>query len=444
MTAKNQSAYSAEQWQQLEQLVFNGDSAALTAVRDYARHNGLPPVPFLVACAQYAIAATPGSVMLEAGLGPGTANLFVCLMDAPGMGKDRLMKFVRRAMQVSCNGRPLEPVPASVSSGEGVITSMIEHDEKGNPIVEDGAVMPGAPVLFGVSEVGLLGNLMKRQGNTLRQNLLSVYSGNPLGINNRNDKMYLAQDSYRGCLWVGAQPDTAGILLEGGDDGLRHRFVFVELEDPLLEIDHDYPEAQLLPVEVPKQLVEGKPFTFPRKVQQYSRYMQKQKLKHGAAVAPVGHADFTTAKLAMGIALLRSQSSASQHDYDSAKAIMEYSAAVIARCERHQSAKRIEDRAARRGEEDQAAELAAEKKEQRHQATINRITKKIVDWLDVDDGQVPEPETWMQYEQTLASRDRKKARVVRDQLARDSVVRVKGDHVERGPAFHQFVEAVLS
>lgn len=444
MTAPNASAYSEEQWQQLEQLVFNTDSAALAAVRDYARHNSLPPVPFLVACAQYAIAATPGNVMLDAGLGPGTANLFVCLMDSPGMGKDRLMKYVRRGMKVSCNGRPLEPVPASVSSGEGVITSMIEHDENNNPIVEDGAAMPGAPVLFGISEVGLLGNLMKRQGNTLRQNLLSVYSGNPLGINNRKDKVQLPEDSYRGCMWVGAQPDTAGILLEGGDDGLRHRFVFVELEDPLLDVDYDYPEAQLMPVDIPKQLMEGKPFTFPRKVQQYSRDMQKRKLKHGAAVAPVGHADFTTAKLAMGIALLRSQSSASQHDYDSAKAIMEYSAAVIARCEQHGSTKRIEQKAERRGEEEQAAELAAEAKEQRHQATISRITKKIVDWLDVDDGQVPEPGTWMQYEQTLASRDRKKARVIRDQLARDSVVMVKGDHVERGPAFHQFVEVVLA
>lgn len=436
MTVFNASAYSEKQWQQLEQQVFNGDSAALTAVRDYARHNNLPPVPFLVACAQYAIAATPSNVMLDAGLGPGTANMFVCLMDAPGMGKDRLMKFVRRAMQVSCNGKPLEPAPASVSSGEGVITSMIEHDEKGNPIVEDGAAMPGAPVLFGVSEVGLLGNLMKRQGNTLRQNLLSVYSGNPLGINNRNDKMYLAQDSYRGCLWVGAQPDTAGILLEGGDDGLRHRFVFVELEDPLLDIDHDYPEAELLPVEIPKRLVDGEPFTFPREVCLYSRMMLKQKLKHGASVAPVGHADFTTAKLAMGIALLRSQSSASQHDYDSAKAIMEYSAAVIARCERHQSTKRIEDRAARRGEDEQAAELAAEQRMKRQEEKRQRLIGKIVAWVDVEDGCSPEPETWQQFRQTLNSRDRPGADSVCGQLVNDGVLRWDGDRVERGPAFH--------
>lgn len=439
MTAFNASAYSVEQWRELEQQVFDNGSAALTAVRDYARHNNLPPVPFLVACAQYAIAATPSSVMLDAGLGPGTANMFVCLMDAPGMGKDRLMKYVRRAMQVSCNGRPLEPVPASVSSGEGVITSMIEHDEKGNPIVEDGAAMPGAPVLFGVSEVGLLGNLMKRQGNTLRQNLLSVYSGNPLGINNRQDKMYLAQDSYRGCLWVGAQPDTAGILLEGGDDGLRHRFVFVELEDPLLDIDREYPEAQLLPVELPKRLVDGKPFTFPREVCQYSQLMLKQKLKHGAAVAPVGHADFTTAKLAMGIALLRSQSSASQHDYDSAKAIMGYSAAVIARCERHQSDKRIEDRAARRGEDEQAAELAAERRMKRKEEKRQRLIQKIVSWVDVEDGCTPEPETWQQFRQTLNSRDRSDADSICGQMIHDGVLRRDGDYVERGPAFQNVV-----
>ncbi|MDK4330301.1 hypothetical protein QPX50_05185, partial [Corynebacterium accolens] len=307
--ADSNSAYSVQQWQELENTVFNTDSAALAAIRDYARYNSLPPVSFLVGCALYVIAATPGKVMLDTGLGTGTANLFVCLMDAPGMGKDRLMKYVRRAMHVSCQGKALEPTAASISSGEGVITSMIEHDDNGNPLVEDGTAVPGAPVLFGVSEVGLLGNLMKRQGNTLRQNLLSVYSGNPMGINNRKDKIQLPEDSYRGCLWVGAQPDTAGILLEGGDDGLRHRFVFVELVDPLVDVDRNYPEAELMPVDIPARLMEDKPFTFPRAVQQYSR--DRQKLKHGAAVAPVGHADFTTAKLAMGIALLRSQASAS-------------------------------------------------------------------------------------------------------------------------------------
>lgn len=437
--ADSNSAYSVQQWQELEDKVFNTDSAALAAIRDYARYNSLPPVPFLVACAQYAIAATPGKVMLDAGLGTGTANLFVCLMDAPGMGKDRLMKYVRRAMQVSCNGKPLEPAQAAVSSGEGVITSMVEHDDNGNPLGEGGTAVPGAPVLFGVSEVGLLGNLMKRQGNTLRQNLLSVYSGNPMGINNRKDKIQLPEDSYRGCLWVGAQPDTAGILLEGGDDGLRHRFVFVELVDPLVDVDRDYPEAELMPVDIPARLMEGKPFTFPRAVQQYSRGMQKQKLKHGAAVAPVGHADFTTAKLAMGIALLRSQASASQHDYASAKAIMGYSAAVIARCEQHQSTKRIEDRAARRGEDEQAAELAAERRMKRKEEKRSRLIQKIAAWVDVEDGCRPEPETWQQFRQMLNSRDRPDADSIFGQMVHDGALRRDGEHVERGPAFHHFV-----
>lgn len=436
---ENSSAYSLQQWQELEDKVFNTDSAALAAIRDYARYNNLPPVSFLVGCALYAIAATPGKVMLDAGLGTGTANLFVCLMDAPGMGKDRLMKYVRRAMHVSCQGKTLEPTAASISSGEGVITSMIEHDDNGNPLVEDGTAIPGAPVLFSVAEVGLLGSLMKRQGNTLRQNLLSVYSGNPLGINNRRDKIQLPEDSYRGCLSVGAQPDTANILLEGGDDGLRHRFVFVELVDPLVDVDRTYPKAELLPVDIPARLMEGEPFSFPRKVQQYSRDMQKQKLKHGAAVAPIGHADFTTAKLAMGIALLRSQASASQHDYDSAKAIMDYSAAVIARCEQHGSDRRIEDRAARRGEDEQAAELAAERRMKRKEEKRNRLTQKIVEWVDVEDGCRPEPETWQQFRQTLNSRDRPDADSILGQMVHDGALRWDGSRVERGPSFHHFV-----
>ncbi|MDK4331526.1 hypothetical protein QPX50_11585 [Corynebacterium accolens] len=118
---------------------------------------------------------------------------------------------------------------------------------------------------------------------------------------------------------------------------------------------------------------------------------------------------------------------------------MDYSAAVIARCEQHDSVKRIEDRAARRGEDEQAAELAAERRMKRKEEKRSRLIQKIVAWVDVEDGYRPEPETWQQFRQTLNSRDRSDANSILGQMVHDGVLRRDSERVERGPAFHKVV-----
>ena len=120
---KFDSVYSVEQWRQLEAALFDDAGDALQRVRDYARANHRPPVAFLVACALYALTATPGHVRFDAGLGPGAPNLFVVLMGRPGGGKDKLIEAASDAVTVLQDGNdlglPLRPQSHGIGSGNG-------------------------------------------------------------------------------------------------------------------------------------------------------------------------------------------------------------------------------------------------------------------------------------------------------------------------------------
>lgn len=355
------------QWRQLEAAVFGGAGAALKRVRDYARANQLPPVAFLEAAAMYALACTPGGVTLDAGLGPFSPNMFVCLMGAPGMGKDRLMRATRRAITVSGCGKILTPKDAGIGSGEGMLKAL--EPTEAEPVAQ--------PVLFGVSEVGLLRQLAGRQGSTLRPHMLNVYSGNTLTTNNKADKTYVPADSYRACMWVGAQPDTVGYLLEGDDDGLRHRFIFTELVDPLRTTGGEYPSAMPLKVDVPAALLRGEPMQFAQSIVDSVRDTQERKLIYGAVPGDNGHRMQTTLKLAAGIALLASADRVTEEDFARARALMDYSSDVIAGAEAHLFGKRV-DADAERLERRDAAE------EQREASKVAKARRQVLEAVQGD------------------------------------------------------------
>lgn len=357
MEPQIQSVYpTRDQWRQLENAVFGGAGRELERVRDYARANHVSPVAFLNAAVVYVLAATPGSVTLDAGLGAFSPNLFMCFMGTPGAGKDRLMRVTRRGITVKGGGKCLHPTDAGIGSGEGVITALMPDAEAEPPVA--------ASVLFGVSEVGLLKQLAGRQGSTLRPHLLNVYSGNALSLNNKRERLLVPADSYRACMWVGCQPDTAGFILEGDDDGLRHRFVFTELVDPVRTPSGEYPETLPLNVDIPDTLLRGEPMQFATPIVQAVRDEQVRKLMYGAALGGNGHQTQTTLKVAAGIALLHSRDSVTEEDYARARSLMAYSADVAAAAEAHLFGKRVEadaERIARReaAEEQHHAERAA-------------------------------------------------------------------------------------
>lgn len=361
------------QWRQLEQSVFGGAGAALERVRDYARANYLPPIALLEAAALYTLACTPGSVTLDAGLGPFSPNMFLCLMGAPGMGKDRLMRCARRAVMVYGGGKQLTPKDAGIGSGEGMLKALEATEEE--PVAQ--------PVLIGVSEVGLFRQLAGRQGSTLRPHLLNMYSGNALTTNNKADNTFIPADTYRACMWVGAQPDTVGYLLEGDDDGLRHRFIFTELVDPARTPGGEYPQAQPLRVEVPESMLNGEPMQFAPEITHSVRGGQEQKLIFGPAPGSSGHGMQTVLKLAAGIALLRSSNYVTEDDYARAKALMAYSSDVVAAAEVHLFGKRVEADAERMERRDAA-------EEQRQVAKVAKARRDVLEALRAEDGPVAE------------------------------------------------------
>lgn len=373
MEHKIHSVYpDPNQWRQLENSVFGGAGGELQRVRDYARANHVSPVAFLNAAVLYTLAATPGTVTLDAGLGPFSPNLFLCCMGSPGAGKDRLMRTTRRGITVAGGGKDLRPTDAGIGSGEGLLAAL-SPDGEGNA--------PGASVLFGVSEVGLLKQLAGRQGSTLRPHLLNVYSGNALTVNNKSERLLIPADSYRACLWVGCQPDTAGFLLEGDDDGLRHRFVFTELVDPVRTPGGEYPKTLPLHVSIPDALLHGEPMQFAEPIVRAVRDEQTMKLIYGAAPSGSGHQTQTTLKVAAGITLLHSRDSVTEGDYARACALMRYSADVAAAAEVHLFGKRVDadaERLARR-------EAAEEQRDAKRAAKARRLVLEAVrdagDWV---------------------------------------------------------------
>lgn len=361
---KFDSVYTVEQWQQLEATVFDDAGDALQRVRDYARANRRPPIAFLVACALYAITATPGRVQLDAGVGPGAPNMFVVLMARPGGGKDQLINAASDAVRVFAAddqlGVPMRPKTHTVGSGEGVLTSLQPE--------QDG--QPGPSVLFTVTEVGLMGALAERQGSTLRPHLLNIYSGGALALNNRKEKLWVEPNSYRAGMVLGAQPDKAGFIVSGQDDGFKHRFVFVEVLDPLRDTGRDYQPVDLHPVVVPSSVMNGTPMGVAPSVRQRVLRERDETLMYGPPVDGGGHRMFTTLKLAMGLALLRSGERIEEEDYQRAEALMVFSDAIARGCEAHLERQQVEEAATRLERKDAAEEAMLERAKPRARARV--------------------------------------------------------------------------
>lgn len=351
------SALSMEQWEQLETDLFDGAGQALTVLREYARAHHLPPVALAVVACLRVLSSLPGNVTFDAGVGTGSLNLFVALVGPPGAGKDRTVSMTRNAILVSSSDAldPLEPLELSLGSGEGVAEALQATGEQ--PVSK--------PVLFGVSEVGEVAALMGRKGATLRGNLLKIYSGNPLGFTNRGEKFTVAAHSYTAGLWVGVQPDRAGDLLDGQDDGLRHRFVWTELVDPTRPVtrkERDKAPRSLLPVSVPHEIVNGEPVTFHDDIKRETQQMLAVTLQYGVQGSNSGHRHQTRLKLAAGLALLRSSGVVDMEDWERAGVLMEYSDLVQDRCLAHLQGQRDREVAERLGERERAEEqLQAER-----------------------------------------------------------------------------------
>lgn len=420
MSKEINTVYTVKEWQQLELDVFHDAGEALTKIKQWANYKRLPPVAALVMAALKALASLPAGTTFDAGLGAGALNTFVALVGAPGQGKDRLASAIATDLPISHKDRRIDPVEAQIGSGEGMV-SMCQPDSDSGHM---------NPVLFHVSEVGSLETLMRRKGSTLRTTLMSIYSGNPLGSTNKNDKTYVPRNSYTACLWAGCQPDKAGALLDGADDGLAHRFIWVEVINPV-HVDHR-DDVALRTVDIPDDIDKG--ITFPEPIKNETRRQQEETLRHGAPGGYHGHRRQTQLKLAAGLALLRSTRAVSMDDWERAGVLMSYSDRVCEHAQKHLEARRVDDNA-KRMEQREEAEARLES---------NRVTRnrnKILDALDKET-----PVQWAGRGGLLQrgnSRDRDALPVALEELVREGkvskieIVRREGeppvtDSIERG------------
>lgn len=377
-----ESALTVQEWEQLEQDVFDGDGAgaAVTAIRDYARENSLAPIPFLIASALYVSTCLPGNATFNAGVGIGSPNLFIAVVAKSGGGKDLLMTAVSKALSVSTGEVQRKPKHLPLGSGEGIYTALQPEKEQ---TVSD-------PVLFGMSEVNQLGALMGRTGSTLRGAILNMYSGNALGVTNKSETIYVEANSYTAGLWVGVQPDSAGVLLNGGDDGLKHRFVWTETVNPSMDVsdecidnlvsaytgklDSHMQAASCLPVVIPQQLLGGKGFTFHEDIVRATILARRLRVKTGQVGEFAGHRNQTRLKLACGLALLSSRAHVSLDDWARAGALMDYSDKVQSYCQRHLTDRRVDEQVDRLDVQEQAKDSLESKRQ-------GRMEGKIIDSL---------------------------------------------------------------
>ena len=348
-----------EYWEKLYQEVFGGGGEALARVFAYARARKLAPIPLLLTVLQRVCTSLPPGATFEAGLGPGSMNLFTVLVGESGSGKDTHINAASEAaiVRVGDGAATRGPVELGIGSGEGIVTAL----EPG----EDGS----RPVLFMETEAGNLAALFKRKGSTLRPTLLKMYSGGALGATNKNDTTTVPRLSYTAGLVLGCQPDKAGVLLGGEDDGFKHRFVWTEMIDPLIK--EDGLQAALFgsaapdeprPVDVflPDDVMHGKPLRVAREIEEVVVAEQENKRAYGVSSEGQGHSTQTRIKLSCALALLRGRMTASMDDWRRAGVLMSYSRAVYGRSQQHLDSQEVDRRVKeRRAEEETRAKLEA-------------------------------------------------------------------------------------
>lgn len=240
------SVLTAQEWEQLHRDVFDG-SDTLEHLRDYARAHYVPPVAFLlVTLTRIAAASYPTTV--NAGLGPTPLNAYLVLVGDSGMGKDSVISRSTKAYSLIRTSFPEVLEERPLGSGESLVSAFMSPA----PDKDDPAPKPNPRVLFTETEISNAETLMKRDGATLRQNLLKLYSGSTVGNATKNSVDTVAGGTYSTGLIIGAQRGRVGALLDNPDDGLPHRFMWTELLDPNVPSQLPKVGPELDAVQLPK------------------------------------------------------------------------------------------------------------------------------------------------------------------------------------------------
>lgn len=320
------SVATPQEWQQLHKEVF-GDSDALGKLLEYARANSVPPVGFLLVTL-VRIAAASHPITVDAGLGPTPLNLFLVLVGDSGMGKDTVIGKSANAYAMKRTGFPQEPVRKPLGSGESMVSAFVPPaDDKDDPDPET-----NPRVLFVEEEITNAETLMKRDGSTLRANLLKLYTGGDFGNATKTSLDTVAGGTYSTGLIIGAQRGKLGALLDNPDDGLPHRFLWTELVDPNRPRTKPNPSPTLETVQFPKAGTVIQACGTARKLVAQKTYLR---LTKGYTGGLDSHLVLARIRLAASLAILRGHAQEqgfTDDDWRRAGALVAYSKRVRQSC----------------------------------------------------------------------------------------------------------------
>ena len=362
---------------ELENRVFDGAHESLERLKEYAAYKRLNPVSLLVNVCAVVCASIPPNVVGYTGSGFSdlNLNLFAVNWGVTGGGKGKLVRAALEYTTVCINGQEREVRSFPAGTGEGIAGKALPGD--------DGKQ---SATLIRIDESSDLSKKVERLGATLRPTLLQVYSGEQLGAMNKDTKMeeIARENSYRMCLIMATQKDTAGFFFQGiegtlnleqnGGDGFMDRFIAVETINPAYV--RPTSEIEPKPIKVSLEIGTGArvPVELPHDAVELMAANDEAKGYGLDDIGGSGHALETQAKLTVALALLRSSVDlkATWGDWERAGAIMDYSRTVFGRMKAHLVERDTAAKAMKRIADDKAREKATEER-------WNRIAAKILE-----------------------------------------------------------------
>ena len=222
--------------QMISEDEFWGSAPRRAKILQYARATRTGQYAVLGYCLARTAAIVPPNVVITAYTGgkPASLNFYAAILGASGDGKGLAGGAADNLMPDLLGATETLPV-----SGEGLATIYAARE----PLDDDGQdgdtrgrtrlVCVGQRAMLDVPEVGNLSAAMGRLGSTLLSTLLSVWSGEPMGGQNREEakRLYVPAYGYRLALVTGVQIENIGKLTCHAADGLPQRFLWVDPYD---------------------------------------------------------------------------------------------------------------------------------------------------------------------------------------------------------------------
>lgn len=219
----------------LEHLeAFWGMRPTLGRIRDFARARRCSPWAMLGVVLARVAAATPPFVVLPPLVGSHLSlNLYICLVGGSGAGKDAAISAGKDALDIQ---GAIEFKSIGLGSGEGILDQFVEFKPADKATGDPARIeQHTTSVLFTNPEIETVSALKGRSSATLMPMLRDAWMGSELGFAYANQvrRLSVFEHKYRLCLILGAQPTSAGVLLDEASVGTPQRFVWLPVHDPM-------------------------------------------------------------------------------------------------------------------------------------------------------------------------------------------------------------------